>query len=236
MTKTFYFPSRRVGLERSTVSQGLSAPDLGRIESLTRLVRVEANYPLLEQDEIGDSIYFVLSGTVCIQRIQSDATRLIFNLIGATEMLGEVCALDNQGHSACATTSEVCVLLKMRRGDFQNLEDSLPMLARNVKILLSRRLRFATTLQEILSTRSARCRIARLLVALAERYAQNSSQNRVAIPLRLPQKDVADWVGISRQHAEKHLLHFRAEGLLQIETRRRIVVLDRQRLVCYCDW
>ena len=235
MSKSLVIPARRVGLERTVVFQGLSPQDLGHIEPLARLIEIGANDSLLTAGEVGDFVYFVLAGTICIHRVRSNGSRIILNMVGAGEMLGEVCALDNQGHSASALATEPTALLKMRRGDFCAAEESISLLSRNVKFLLVRRLRFATTLNEALAAYKVRCRVARLLLALAERYSHDRAQDCVPIPLRLTQNDIADWVCVSRQHAEKHLAHLQAEGVVQIAPGRRLVILNRHSLLHFCD-
>ena len=139
-------------------------------------------------------------------------------------------AFDGRGHTASAVATEPCLLLAMWRRDFGELEETMPVLSRNLKQLLLSRLRFATVLNQALTERQVRTRAAYLLLALTDRYAPDASQVEVSIPLRLTQNEIADWIGASRQHTEKHLGQLRDEGVLQLLEGRRVVILDRHRL------
>jgi CRP-like cAMP-binding protein len=228
-------PPVGVALKHIALFHGLPSHELQIIKPLLRIKSVAASSPLLTMGEVGDSVYFIVEGTICIYRMHGGEKRLILNMVGAGEMLGEVCALDNKGHSANALATEKTLLLQMRRGDFVKIEENQPHLSKNVKHLLTHRLRFATTLCEAMASREVRYRITRLLLALAERYNTDAGQNRVLIPLRLTQIELADWACISRQHTVKYLRQLREENIVQIMPKRRILIMDHHRLKEYRD-
>lgn len=224
-----------LNVRQLTLFKGLSRQDMGRAESMMRPHSLERSAPLLTIGHVSEFVYFVLSGTICIHRTQFNGARTILNVVGAGEVLGEICAFDKLGHSANAIATEPTAMLKMPRNDFQKLEETSPALSRNIKLLLAHRLRFATTLNEALAERRVCSRITLLLWALAERYSANHDQNEVPVPLRLTQSEIADWACVSRQHAEKHLAQLRADGIMRSDAHRRMVILDRHRLPTYCE-
>lgn len=224
----------RSALQGVTLLQGLMPQELARIELLLRSVDVQANNPLLTVGETSEFVYLILSGTVCVYLPHCDGTRRILNVVGAGEALGEICAVDGGGHSASVCATERTTLMRMRRGDFCVLEEDIPRLSRNVKYLLTRRLRFATTYNGVLAVREVDLRVARLLDALAERFAADPGQVAVLIPLRLPQATLFDWAHVSRRHGGESIKQLREEGIVQLLPRRRLAVLDRPGLRRHC--
>lgn len=232
-------PSKRVdknlALGQTAVFQGLSAAELSLVARTTQILVVKANYLLLEAEEKGLWVYFIVKGTVRIFCSQQNGPDIILNIVGPGEVLGEIGALDQGGHSASALTAEDTLLLKMRRDEFCDLVEKLPTLAKNVRHLLLQRIRFSTTHNKSLAVRSVHLRVARLLLALADRYATHPDQNNVPIPLRLTQKDVIEWTHVSRRHASKHLAQFRACGVLQLTKGCRMTISDVRQLRQHCD-
>ena len=217
------------------IFKGLPALEIRRAQSLVLPHSLKGGELLLTIGKVSGFVYFVLSGTICINRSQYNGARTILNMVGAGEVLGEICACDKLGHSANALATEPTSMLKMRRADFQKLEADSHTLSRNVKWLLAHRLRFATTLNEALAERRVCVRITLLLGALADRYSKDSAQQEVALPLRLTQSEIAEWACVSRQHAEKHIVLLRSEGILRVDAGRRMVIQDRHRLSTFCE-
>ena len=226
---------KHIAVRDIAMFQGLLPLELSRLQSQLFPVVLGANSPLLTAGESGGWVYFIVQGTVRIFRPQTRGTCIIFNMVGAGDMLGEIAALDNRGHSASAWATENTALLKMRRHDFCVLEETLPQVSRNLKHLLAARLRFATTHNAALAERKVHLRVARLLLAMADRYATTPGQETVAIPLRLTQKEIAEWARVSRQHADKHLAQLDECGVLSRETSHRILIRDRTELARHCD-
>lgn len=224
-------------LNRISIFQGLAPQELSHIERLLFPMEVKPKSPLLQVGESNNWVYFITEGTVCIFRPQSKGTRIILNMVGAGEMLGEVCALDQKGHSASAVTTEAMSLYKMQRRDFVALYESLPALSHNVTHLLTRRLRFATTHISSLAERKVHLRVSRLLEALADRYRTQADQNSMIIPLRLTQIEIAQWARVSRQHARMHLDELVESGIIEMSPscKHRVTVRDYERLRQHCD-
>ena len=234
---TLVISPKSKALSRIAVFQGLTPQELHRVERELFPMTAKHKTYLLRAGEISDWVYFIIEGTVCILRPQKTGTSIILNMVGAGETLGEVCAIDNRGHSASALATEDTVLYKMRRSEFATLQESLSSLSKNVKYLLARRLRFATTHNESLAERKVHLRVSRLLMALANRYSTEEGQKTVFIPLRLTQKEIAQWARVSRQRAENHLKQLCECGALEITTGRqyRLIVLDSHQLRLHCD-
>ena len=216
------------------VFKNLATTELQRIEAITRRVELPANTPLLFAGEVGEAVYFILSGTVNIYRPQISGGRFLLNVVGAGEMLGEVCASDNLGHSASAITTEPSTLLRLRRQDFCAFESEMPALVLNVKRLLAARLRFATAHNEALAPYDARRRVSRILLAFSDRYRNGDSKISVTIPVRLTQYDISELSGVTRQHVCKNVTLLRKAHCIETDSAHRLTVIDRAGLLRHC--
>jgi CRP/FNR family cyclic AMP-dependent transcriptional regulator len=228
---------KRKALSRIPLFQGLEAQELAHIERLLFALEVRPKSCLLKVGEMSDWVYFITEGTVCISRPQSKGTKIILNVVGAGETLGEVCAVDQQAHSASAIATEATTLYKMKRREFIVLYKSSPILSENVTHLIAQRLRFSTTHIFSLAERKVHLRVSRLLRALAERYATQPEQTIVPIPLRLTQIDIAHWARVSRQHARIHLDELSESGIIEMTAgcKHRVTIRNYERLRQRCD-
>ena len=80
----------------------------------------------------GNSLFFVISGTVKIGVSSADGRGAIFNLINPGEIFGEIAVLDGLARTADAIANSDCELFVMDRRDFMILLDSQPLLAKKM--------------------------------------------------------------------------------------------------------
>jgi len=101
--------------------------------------------------------------------------------------------------------------------------------------LLSHRLRFANEQIQALATLDVPGRVARQILALAERYGSPAKGGDVSIPLRLTQSDLGDLVGASRERVNQAIVDFKQRGFLAVDGDHRLRVLSRRDLARYCQ-
>jgi CRP/FNR family cyclic AMP-dependent transcriptional regulator len=130
-------------------------------------------------------------------------------------------------------TLEESVLAWMGRRSFQECLNNLPQFSQNLVRILSGRVRLANELIQALASLDVHGRVARQLLAFAEKYGQPGPDGCVEIPLRLTQSDLADLVGASRKRVNQAMVTFKQHGYLA-DGSGRIVILDRNGLVKYC--
>ena len=87
--------------------------------------------------------------------------------------------------------------LWMDRNTFQDLLKNVPEFTQNLVRMLSGRLRMANEQIQSLSSLDVAGRLARQILAFAERYGQEEPGQGTRIPLRLTQSDLAELVGAS---------------------------------------
>lgn len=87
-----------------------------------------AGYSLFEKGVIGDSMYIIKSGTV---RIHNEGQELAS--LGDGQFFGEMALLEDQPRMASAETLSECEIFVLKRGDFSQLMQNSPDIAKSVQ-------------------------------------------------------------------------------------------------------
>lgn len=94
---------------------------------------------------------------------------VILSILGTGDLLGEMSLIDSVGRSASAVTLENSLLLWMDKVTFNYILDNFTPVARNLVKILSARVRLSDQLIQALATLDVNGRVARQLLAFAER-------------------------------------------------------------------
>jgi CRP/FNR family cyclic AMP-dependent transcriptional regulator len=149
--------------------------------------------------------------------------------------VGEMSLVDSSGRSANVVTTEPSRLLWMDRATFQTCLRTLTPLANNLVRLLAHRLRFANEQIQALCTLDVPGRVARQILAMADRYGSPEEGDEVRIPIRLTQSDLAEIVGASRERVNQVIVDLKQRGLISVDPVHRIHVHNRRELARYCQ-
>src|ERR1700674_2252543 len=152
--------------------QGLADDQLAQLNQLLRASNVAAGTHFITADQPGDVVYVLLEGTVKIYVSRADGREVILAFLGPGDTVGEMSLVDSAGRSANVVTTEPTRLLWMDRATFQACVKTIPLLAQNLVRLLSHRLRFANEQIQALCTLDVPGRVARQILALADRYGK----------------------------------------------------------------
>jgi CRP/FNR family cyclic AMP-dependent transcriptional regulator len=222
-------------LEEIFLFKGLAADELENLNQMLHKKRFPSGASILTVEQPGEAIYIVLEGTVKIYVDKADGTEVILALLGAGDVVGEMSLVDSAGHSASVITMEKSLCLWLDRRSFTNYLDTIPALTNNLVRLLSGRLRLANEQVLALSTLDVTGRVARQILAFAERYGRERGNGDIAIPLRLTQSDLAGLVGASRERVNHSMVFLKQEEYLSVERNHHIVVHRREDLANRCQ-
>lgn len=219
----------------------LQSPILDRagLEAVQRAVlraaqiRCDRREPLWSPGDPVTALYWVRSGVVCERLRHETGREFILGFHGRGEMVGEVPALSAamRGEGRHTTTAEVHeeatlyrlgldALVEQLRGDWA-LGFALAAITADKRQRSEARLACAVY-------RSAQARLAAAVISLAESFGVRDSRG-VIINLRLTHRDLAALAGASRETASVALLDWRRDGLVEIDS-KRVVVLDEAQL------
>jgi CRP/FNR family cyclic AMP-dependent transcriptional regulator len=178
------------------------------------------NTVLINEGDVGDSLYVILSGRVKVYASSSAGREFVISFHGVGEYVGEM-MLDGEPRSASVITVEptTCAIVNK-----QHLRDFLlahPEFALNIILKLIHRVRATTESVKSLALSDVYGRMARLLTALARPV-----DGRMVVPEKLTHQEIADRVGASRDMIGKLLKDLIAGGYLAVED-RTIVLLKK---------
>jgi CRP/FNR family cyclic AMP-dependent transcriptional regulator len=193
----------------------------------------EAGRNVLTIEQPGEAVYVILHGTVKIH-IEQGERDVIISILGAGDLLGEMSLIDSVGRSASAVTLESSLMLWMDKATFNYMLDHFTPVARNPVKILSARVRLSDQLIQALATLDVNGRVARQLLAFAEKYGHDKD-GLTQIRIVLTQSDIADLVGASRKRVNQTMVMFKEQGLIDTDSEGRIAIRDSEELARYCQ-
>jgi CRP/FNR family cyclic AMP-dependent transcriptional regulator len=112
--------------------------DLAQIAGIAQEVNFENGQLIIQEGEIGDSMFLIVDGEVVVHRLGRQLTKL-----AEKEAFGEMAILDNEPRSASVTASKDATCLKVEREDFYELMSEKIEIAYGIIRVLTHRLRDA---------------------------------------------------------------------------------------------
>lgn len=168
----------------------------------------------------GQSLFFIVSGTVKIGVSSADGRGAIFNMVGAGEMFGEIAVLDGLARTADAIANSDCELLVISRRDFLTLLNSQPVLATKLIELLCARLRWISDHVEQVIFPDLSGRLAKALIRLIDRPGAAPDRK-----IFITQQEIGEMLGMSRESVNKQLHAWVDRNLVRLQ-RGSITVID----------
>ncbi|MBU2667163.1 Crp/Fnr family transcriptional regulator [Actinoplanes bogorensis] len=184
-----------------------------RLTTLGTLIHRTGPAVLIRVDDPGDHSYLLLSGVVKVTvPTTAGGTALLAVRVGG-ELVGELAALDGRPRSATVTSAGPITARVIAAPDLQRLI-AADAPARNAIIgSVVSRLRDEISRRADFSGADVPTRVARVLLALAERYGQDGPTGTLIRPA-LAQPELATLVDASEPTVQRALRGLREAGLL----------------------
>ncbi|MGE5170828.1 MAG: Crp/Fnr family transcriptional regulator [Rudaea sp.] len=196
-------------------------PDTLRAIASTGVVRTfPRNTVLINEGDLGDSLYVILSGRVKIFSSNEAGREFVIDFHGPGEYVGEM-SLDGAPRSASVITAEPTTCAVVNRAQFRDFILAHPDFAMHLIERLIHRVRVTTGNLKSLALSDVYGRLVRLLYALAR-----DVDGRQVVPEKLTQQEIADRVGASRDMIGKLMKDLVAGGYLAVED-RTITILKK---------
>src|ERR1044071_1200266 len=211
---------------------GLTPTQLDWIAQRAHRRVFEAGRNVMTIEQPGEGVYIIFYGTVKIH-IEQGERDVILAILGTGDMLGEMSLIDSVGRSASAVTLENSLLLWMDKITFNYMLDNFTPVARNLVKILSARVRLSDQLIQALATLDVNGRVARQLLAFAEKYGVEKDGAR-QIRIVLTQSDIADLVGASRKRVNQTMVLLKEQGFIDTDAEGRIAIKNSEGLARYC--
>ena len=171
------------------------------------------NTVLINEGDVGDALFVVLSGRVKIFSSNEAGREFVIDFHGPGEYVGEM-SLDGEPRSASVITVEPTTCAVVNRAQFRDFILAHPDFAMHLIERLIHRVRVTTGNLKSLALSDVYGRLARLLNTLAQ-----DIDGKLVVPEKLTQQDIADRVGASRDMIGKLMKDLVAGGYLAVEER-----------------
>lgn len=168
----------------------------------------------------GNSLFFVISGTVKIGVSSIDGRGAVFNLVDTGGIFGEIAVLDGLARTADAIANTNCELFVIDRRDFLAFLGCQPVLAAKLIELLCARLRWISDHVEQVIFPDLSGRLAKALIRLTDKRSASSDQK-----ITITQQEIGEMVGMSRESVNKQLHDWAGRKLVRLQ-RGAITVVD----------
>jgi CRP/FNR family cyclic AMP-dependent transcriptional regulator len=206
---------KRQIFERHFLFGKLSASEIDSLISYSRVERYPAGREIFSKGSPGQSLVAVLRGSIKISSLSNEGKEIVFNIINAPEIFGEIGVLDGEERSADATAMTDCELLVLNRRDFLHLLENRADLCMIMLRILCQRLRQTSEQVEDVMFRHLESRLAKALLHLAESGAMHRPQSSL-VELHLSQRELGNMAGGSRESVNKILQNWHRQGLIDL--------------------
>ena len=203
-------------LNRINIFSDLSEDECENLKSLCKPRNYLKNSMIILEEEYGDLVFVIKTGTIKITRVNDEGKEVILALLGPGEMFGELAILDGEARSANALAQENCELLAINKEDFLDILKNNFTVSYNVMYELAKRLRKSDQQIEALSLSDAEHRIGVSLLNLAEDMGV-IRKGKVTIQNLPFQQDIANMAGTSRETVSRVLKILEKKSMISKE-------------------
>src|SRR5512139_2724584 len=177
-------------------------------------------------------LHIVSVGEVNVFKLSPQGREQILHRFRPGDTFNDVAVLDGGPNPASAAAMTEAGLWVITRNEMQRLAQAHPALAWALLESIARRARHLVAMVEDLSLRSVKSRLARLLLAEADRGAKGhaSRMGELDRSQMVTQAEMAARLGTVREMIGRALRELADDGLIKFD-RHRIVIVDREGLV-----
>ena len=193
----------------------LSTSEIDSLIGYTRVEQYPAGREIFGKGSPGQSLMAVLRGSIKISSLSSDGKEVVFRIINAGEIFGEIAALDGEERSADAAAMTDCALLVLNRRDFLRMLENRADLCMILLRTLCRSLRRTSEQVEDVTFRHLESRVAKALLQLAESVGLHGVQSK-SVELHVSQRELGAIAGGSRESVNKILQSWHRQGLIDL--------------------
>lgn len=214
-------------LQTKSVLGSLSDNELADLAQRARATSFVKGAVIYRRGDEADHMMVILAGRVKISNVTDDAREVVLNFLGEGDLTGELAALDGNPRSADATALENTEVAILYRRDFIPVLERNPAALLEIIRLLSEKLRMTSNMVEH-SQLQMSGKAAHGLLRLASTHGRRTAEG-ILLDLKLSQRDLGGYLGLSRENTSRELGRLRDQGLIKIDG-SRIVIVDADQL------
>jgi CRP/FNR family transcriptional regulator len=216
----------------SAICAALDPEEVEALSAIGRRRSVAAGQSLIWEGDESLLVANVIEGVLKLSTGTEDGRELIVGVVYPSDFVGRPFGATTRHTVTALTDARVCVF---SRADFDSFAESHPALAHK---LLQRTLKELDRTRQwmlLLGRKGAEEKIATFLLDMSARLADRSDDgvsdpapDRIELPFSRQQ--VADVLGLTIETVSRHLTRLKREGLIDLPSRRAVVIRDRAAL------
>ena len=207
---------KRELLAKLPLFAGLAPRELEALAAVTRTRALAVREELFHKGDPGNQVYGVVAGTLKVVTTSQEGDDVVFNLMGAGDVFGEVAVFCEAERTATVVALSECELLVIDRRDLLAFLRSHPDAALALMAVMAQRLRNLSELVEDTLFLNLPVRLAKKLVAYAQKHGQRTPEG-MRIDLRLSQEEWGDLVGATRESVNKQMRAWTEQRLIRVD-------------------
>ncbi|WP_416052518.1 Crp/Fnr family transcriptional regulator [Cupriavidus basilensis] len=176
--------------------------------------KLAAGQMLFTRGNAFDGIYGVTAGTVQIDTHSESGKAALIGLLGPGSWFGEICLFDGLARTHDAHATSAATVLHLQRDKLYAMLSAHPEWWREFGKLLAAKTREAFHYVEEAQLLPPLARTGRRLVAIAQAYGDLPGLERRSV--HIPQEQLGQMLGLSRQTVNQALRELEARGLLRL--------------------
>jgi CRP-like cAMP-binding protein len=185
---------------------------------------------LMEGDRKTRHLFLIVQGYVKAVSNSADGKSVLLAIRSDGDLIGEFACLDDRPRVATVCTVGACFVRKISQRDFLDFLERRPDASRAVNASIVAKLRHATWHRVEFGTSPMPVRVARVLIFLAARYGERTTEGVLIGSLTQP--ELAAMIG-AREHSVHKILRTMREHKVIATRYGRILVLDGEALSAY---
>ena len=219
-------PCRVCRVRPGTVCGPLADEDLPGLASIRSIVRYPAGAILFNEGARARHVFSVSEGTIQVFRLLPDGRRQITGFFFAGDFLG----LSNSGrYGYGAVTVVETAVCRFPRTALEEMIERSPKAASHLLALARDEIAAAQDHIVLLGRKTARERLASLLLLLAERIAQRDGGiDHVIVPMS--RSDIGDYLGLTSETVSRVMSQLKQDGVIAPLPGGRIEFRDLEKL------
>lgn len=220
-------------LKRSELFEQLSAEEITRVESRSRMQKFPRKGLVYLPSDCSDAVFLLTKGRIKLYNVTAEGKETVLAFIEPGELFGELSLLTPGQREEFAEAMTASTIVMIPGDVIRELMQRYPDVILYVTRLMGlRRQRIERRLKSLLF-RSNRERLIYLLLELAERYGQRGPEG-IAIGIRLSHQELSSVIGSTRETVTVLLGELQNEGSLIIK-RRQIILTNLRQLASSLD-
>lgn len=208
------------------ICASLNAEELAILGRMGRRQRVKAGHTLLWEGDDAPVVANVLEGVLKLVVAATEGREQIVGLVFPSDFIGRPFGKESPYSATAMTDAEVCIF---NRNSFDDFASSHPDLQQKLLRRTLDELDRARHWMMLLGRKSASEKVASFLLEMSERLSGQGCDAGVQGGFELPfgRQQIADILGLTIETTSRQLTKMRADGVLDLPSRREIVINDR---------